>query len=218
MPRINAGSVAEHVAKQEAAVIAAAAKLFAERGIAQVSLAEIAAEVGLARNSLYRYFPSKGHLLAVWFRSALAPLYDASAEIAAADAPARRRLDDWVTLHLDYLTSPEHQAMATAAAEIPTLAPETADIIISGHRELYRTLETIVSDAFAAGRATGKRNATVTTMLITGLLRSAADLVNGGVDRRTVLAELTRATHAVTDGVTYSGTKSTSRSAPVPRH
>lgn len=197
MPRIAAGSIAEHVAQQEAAVIRAASKLFAARGVSQVSLAQIADEVGLARNSLYRYFPSKGHLLAAWFRSELAPLYDASTEIAAADAVALQRLDNWLALHLDYLTAPEHQAMATAAAEIPTLPPEAANIIATGHQELYRTLETIVTDALAAANGKTKRNATVLTMLIAGLLRSAADLINAGTSHSTVADELIRSAHAI---------------------
>jgi AraC-like DNA-binding protein len=46
VPRINADSVAEHVAQQEAAVLDAAVRLFVERGYRQVGLADIAAEVG----------------------------------------------------------------------------------------------------------------------------------------------------------------------------
>ena len=45
MPRIAADTVAEHVALQEAAVVDAAARLFGERGVARVSLADIAAVI-----------------------------------------------------------------------------------------------------------------------------------------------------------------------------
>ena len=68
MPRISADTIAEHVARQEAAVLDAAVRLFVERGYREVGLADIAAEVGLARSSLYRYVPDKAHLLVQWYR------------------------------------------------------------------------------------------------------------------------------------------------------
>ena len=52
MPRIKADTIADHVAQQRAAVLDAAVRLFTERGYAEVSLGDVAAEVGLARNSL----------------------------------------------------------------------------------------------------------------------------------------------------------------------
>ena len=64
MPKITGDSIAEHVAAQEAAVIAATVSLFAERGAGNVTIADIAAEVGLARTSVYRYFPTKGAIVA----------------------------------------------------------------------------------------------------------------------------------------------------------
>lgn len=195
MPKIAADTVAEHIAQQEAAVIAAATRLFAERGVSQVSLATIAAEVGLARNSLYRYFPDKGHILAAWFRAELAPLQEASTAIAAADLPAAERLDAWLGLHLDYLTAPEHQAMMTAVDELPTLSDDVQADIAAGHRDLYGTLGTIVGELLADSAPA--RDTVVVSMLIAGLLRSAADLiVNRGADVEVVRPELLRTARA----------------------
>lgn len=195
MPRITADTVAEHIAQQEAAVIAAASRLFAERGVSQVSLATIASEVGLARNSLYRYFPDKGHILAAWFRAELAPLQEASEAIAAERTPAGTRLDEWLSLHLDYLTAPEHQAMMSAATELSTLTDDVRADIAEGHRELYATLGIIVGELVADARP--PRDPRTVTMLVTGLLRSAADLVvAGGADRDLVRGELVRTARA----------------------
>ena len=47
-----------------------------------MSMGEIAAEVGLARNSLYRYFPDKAHILLEWFRDELPRQAARSAERA----------------------------------------------------------------------------------------------------------------------------------------
>jgi AcrR family transcriptional regulator len=194
MPRIAADTVAEHVAQQEAAVVAAAARLFSERGVARVSLADIAAEVGLKRNSLYRYFPDKGHLLAAWFRLELAPLQARSEAIVALDEPAPERLRRWLELQLDYLTAPEHQAMTDAVAESASLSDEVRADIGQGHRELYATLASILDDAAGDHLAAGgeEPRIRVDTMLIAGSLRSAAELVLAGVDRVVVLDRLVR--------------------------
>ncbi|HQF96463.1 MAG TPA: TetR/AcrR family transcriptional regulator, partial [Microthrixaceae bacterium] len=118
MPKIAADSVHEHVARQEAAVIEAAIRLFNERGVRNVNLGDIAKEVGLARNSLYRYFPDKGHILAAWFRITIAPLVELCAVIAEADEPPAHRIARWVDAQFDYLTAPDHAAMLMASNEM----------------------------------------------------------------------------------------------------
>ena len=193
MPRIAADTVAEHVQQQEAAVVRAAAQLFAERGVNDVSLGDIAAEVGLARNSLYRYFPDKAHIFAAWFRTELEPLQQLSEAIATGGGPASERLDRWLMLHLDYLVAPEHQAMMAAVTESASLAEVVRDQVGEGHRDLYATLATIVGELAPAEDGAGPpHDVRVVTMLIAGLLRSAADLVISGADHGTVAAELRR--------------------------
>lgn len=195
MPRISAASVAEHVAHQQAAVLAAAARLFAERGPAAVTLADIASEVGLARNSIYRYFPDKAHLLAAWFRAELAPLYETSRAIAARSSPPLVRLDAWLDLHLSYLTAAEHQAMVAAAAEAAAMPPEVRADIGEGHRALYATLELIVAEAL--DRAARRRDPAVIVSLLAGMLSSSATLIIGGANPATVRRELRSAARAV---------------------
>lgn len=192
MPRIAADTVAEHVQQQELAVVRAAAELFAERGVNAVSLGDIAAQVGLARNSLYRYFPDKAHIFAAWFRTELEPLQQLSEAIALGDGAPSERLDAWLTLHLDYLVAPEHQAMMAAVTESASLAEVVRTQVGEGHRDLYATLATIVGELGPGEAAAPSRDVRVITMLIAGLLRSAADLVIGGADHDTVAAELRR--------------------------
>ena len=64
MPRITGSNIVEHVAAQEQAVFDAAIGLFTEQGVSNVTTADIATEVGLARTSLYRYFPTKASIVA----------------------------------------------------------------------------------------------------------------------------------------------------------
>ena len=196
MPRIAAATVAEHVAHQEAAVIDAAARLFTERGANNVTLGDIAGEVGLKRNSLYRYFPDKGHILAAWFRAELAPLLGRCADIAAGHDDPADQLDAWLTVQLDYLTTPEHQALLAAAVELSSVGDDVRDEIASGHRELYATLSTVTARLVARGDGAA-RDVPILTMLIVGLLRSAADLIRTGHDARRTRTELLRVAHAV---------------------
>lgn len=200
MPRISADTIAEHVAQQEVAVITAAARLISERGVAEVSLADIAAEVGLARNSLYRYFPDKHHIIAAWFRAELAPLQQASA--AAAGEPgvaAPERLRRWVTIQFDYLTTPAHRAMIDAVAGLTGLDPTAADDIAAGHRVLYGSLSTIITDVWTTHPSPAglERDVDVVTMLVAGLIRGAADVAMAGGHSEAVHAELIRSALAL---------------------
>ena len=193
MPKITADTVVEHIAQQEAAVIEAASRLFTQRGISNVSLADIAAEIGLARNSLYRYFPDKGHLLVAWFRREIAPLIQRCTEISTSDRPSEEKLDAWLTFQLDYLTAPEHQALLTAASELQSLSEDARADIGAGHRELYASLGVIVSALVG-----DDRDVHIVTMFIVGILRSAADLVRAGHGRDSVLPELLRSGSTLT--------------------
>lgn len=197
MPRIAAETVAEHVANQEAAVIAAASRLFAERGVAAVTLADVAAEVGLARTSLYRYYPDKAHLLAAWFHTEMDPLHERSAAIAHRDEPAGDRLDAWLTLHFDYVTAPEHRAMADAVPEFAGLADSARAEIAASHRALYGTLGEILAELVGPLPDGVARDGHVVLMFTVGLLRSASDLAVAGADRAATLAELLRSAHAL---------------------
>ena len=196
MPKIAADSVHEHVARQEAAVISAAIKLFNERGVRDVSLADIAGEVGLARNSLYRYFPEKAHILAAWFRVTIAPLVELSNAIAASDQPSSVRLNRWVDAQFDYLTAPDHAAMLIASNELTALPDDVRDELGAGHRELYGSLARILRDAFVDRP---DRRIEIITMLIAAVTRSAAEQVRSGADIDETRTELRRATLALVE-------------------
>lgn len=194
MPKIAADSVREHVARQEAAVIEAAIKLFNERGVRDVTLADIAKEVGLARNSLYRYFPDKAHILAAWFRVTIAPLVERSNAISTSRQPATDRLTQWVDVQFDYLTAPNNAAMLIASNEMTAMPDDVRAELGAGHRDLYSSLAQILSDALADQP---ERNVEIVTRLIAALTRSAAEQVRSGTESDPARSELRRATLAL---------------------
>ena len=196
MPRISADTVAAHVAIQSAAVVEAAARLFAERGIAEVTMGDIAEEVGLARNSLYRYFPDKGHILVAWLTAEIDPLVAESARIAGTDEPVAERLERWLSFHLELGTDDDHRLMERVAEEIGALPAEVRAEIGAQHRRLYLTIQPVVTELLVG---TG-RDAGVVIGLIGGLLRSATELVNHGMPVEAVEPELLVAAAAVVTG------------------
>ena len=203
MPRITADSVPEHVAQQEAAVIAAAVRLFSERGSAAVGIGDIAREVGLARSSLYRYFPDKAHIVAAWFRVTVGPLIDESADIAAEPGPAPDRVQRWVEAQFRYLTAPAHVPMLLASSELQSLPDDVRAEIGSGHQQLYSPLRSMIEEALGQATPDGDndsgRDAGIVTMLVASLVGGAAEQVRRGADVAAVSAELRRAVRALID-------------------
>lgn len=147
MPRIKAGSVAEHVAQQEAAVFDAAITLFTERGYDAVNLGDIAAAVGLARNSLYRYFPDKAHILLRWFARELPAEVQRSRELLSGPEPARERIQRWAIARLDYAKTPEHALIANLSTVVPELDDAARAELADSHRQLQAPLDAALHDA-----------------------------------------------------------------------
>ena len=172
-------------------MVAAARRLFAERGVSQVALGDIAAEVGLSRTALYRYFPTKGHILQRWFDEEMEPLVAASQAAVVGDGPARGRLQAWLDVQLDFVTNPSHAVLMEASAVPEVLPPDVIATFGERHRELYGTLVPLLG--------TDPTTARIRTMLIAGLIRSAADLARGGVSLSVVRSELHRSAIAVAD-------------------
>ncbi len=200
MPRITGPSIAAHVAHQEEAVVRAATELFAERGFAAVTMAEIAERVGLARSSLYRYFPDKDHILLAWLRRENAALVERSAAIARSEGPPTLRLRRWLRLQLDYLLEPDHQLFTRIAVNLGDLRPEVFEAVVAEHRRLYATVEPIVAEALRArGRGRARRDPALVSSFVVGLLRAAGDALGRGTPVRQVRAELERAAVAVVE-------------------
>lgn len=147
MPRISAASVAEHVARQQAAVFEAAIRLFVERGFEAVSLQDIAAEVGLARSSLYRYFPDKAHILLEWLRHELPEQVRLSEAVLSGDDPPPVRLHRWAELQMDYARRPEHGLLAALGERAPLLDDADRAELADSHRRLGEPLARVLGEA-----------------------------------------------------------------------
>src|ERR1700712_4156354 len=71
-------------------IVATAVRLFYDRGVRDVGMAEIVAEAGCGKNALYRWFPSKADLVAAYLQGfgELRDAASASALSGLKDSPA----------------------------------------------------------------------------------------------------------------------------------
>ena len=174
-------------------MIGAARRLFNARGYQHVSLGDIAEEVGLSRTALYRYFPTKAHLVQTWFETAMVPLIEHSERSVAGPGPATARLDRWLIVQLDFILNDEHTALVASSSESDDFPQDVRDHIGARHRELYATLAPLLMPSAREDLSLVR----VRTMLIAGLVRSASDLARAGVDRVQVREELSRSARVV---------------------
>ncbi len=151
MPRISAGSVAEHVARQEQAVFDAAIALFTQHGYTHVTLADIANEVGLARNSLYRYFPTKASILLRWYANEMPSQIQRSADLLAGDETPAHRINRWATAQIDYARRPEHRLIAALGDAAGDLDPAARRDLADSHAQLMAPFHATLAEAGLSG-------------------------------------------------------------------
>jgi AcrR family transcriptional regulator len=115
MPRIAAASIEEHVRQQTERITAAARSLFAKKGFHATDLGDIARAVGLARNSLYRYYANKDELLLACIQEDMQPYLQRLQLLAAEYPDPMDRVMAWVGLQFDLATGPAHATMELMA-------------------------------------------------------------------------------------------------------
>jgi hypothetical protein len=77
-----------HLAREDA-IVATVKRLLAEKGFEQMTVDEVAAEVGIAKASLYKHFPSKEALAAAAMVQMMGMALDEGSQAQPARAPAR---------------------------------------------------------------------------------------------------------------------------------
>ena len=77
-------------------MLAAAARLFTERGYDYTSMIDIAVELGITKSSVYHHISSKEQMLRMVMDRALDGLFEAADEVHALDVPALERLEQLI--------------------------------------------------------------------------------------------------------------------------
>jgi AcrR family transcriptional regulator len=193
MPRIQASTVEEHIARQTERLLEAASHLFRKRGFSGTDMGAIAAAMGLARNSLYRYYPSKEHILLACTQRDMTPFMNRIEALERSHPDPRARIEAWLDMAIDIATSPAHATMELIR-EIQESAPELRQAILRLHQEPNRILESAVRAVLARQQ----RDPALVTAMIAGMTQSAAAQAirrgsgNDGPLRRELKSSVTR--------------------------
>lgn len=177
MPKINAATVAEHRANQRAALLRAANEILTEQGLAAVTPAAVGARAGLARSSVYQYFPSTGALIANLVEDCFPRANQAIAAAMASQRSPADRVDAYIRTTLRLAAEGAHRpATALATADLP--APCRARIA-ELHTQQARPLVEALHDL-------GVANPALTATLIGGMVRTAMVAIEQGGPTATI--------------------------------
>jgi AcrR family transcriptional regulator len=186
MPRIEAPTIQEHVRIQTERVLDAASQLFRKQGLQGTDMGHIASAVGLARNSLYRYYPNKEHILVACVQRDMAPVVRKFEALEQGIPEPRGRIDAWIDMAIDIATSPAH-ATLELMSEIQEASPELKQQIMNLHLLPNVVLENAVKAVIGRQR----RDPALVTAMIAGMVQSGAgQAIRRGTPQAAVKREL----------------------------
>lgn len=179
MPRISAPSVAEHRAIQREALISEATQILLADGTSAVTPAAVGKAVGLARSSVYEYFPSSGDLLA---EVAVRAIIDWTSELGEAINPVEPgwpRLEAYVRASLTMVAEGKHEI----ANRLEGFAFTSSQVqrFMEHHDEISSPLPTILAEIGTAAPA-------LDSTLVQGIVDAGAKRISQGSDA-TVVSE-----------------------------
>lgn len=173
MPRISAPTVAEHRARRRADVLRAAEDIVVGEGSHALTLAAVAARTGLARPSVYAYFPSTEALLVALVEEG----FDRWAETlrdATADVEGPRDLvRAWFGAAATSAAQGNH-LLAAALRDTP-LPEDSRAGLDAGHRAAAAPL-------VQAARDLGVRDVEGASALLQGVVATLLERVEAGGD------------------------------------
>jgi AcrR family transcriptional regulator len=170
MPRIEASTVAEHHTMRRAAIVEAARELLASGGPTAVTPAAVAGRAGLARTSVYQYYPSTDALVAAGVEETFAVANAALASAVDEAGSARGRLDAYVRNALALAAHDHAPVRGWGAAGLP---PEC----LARVRELHAAMLAPLRSALAE---LGVADVGLATALVFGAVSAGAELVEHG--------------------------------------
>jgi AcrR family transcriptional regulator len=136
----------EHPRRRSAAILDAAAKVFASRGFHGASTQDIADVLGIRQASLYYYFPSKEVALEEVCLRGVEGFLETAISIAAAPGPARDKIARLIAAHLTPLRD-RRPYVRTFLSERQHLPTESRRRI----GRLSRAYERLIEDVLKAG-------------------------------------------------------------------
>lgn len=145
---------------RRAEILAAAERIFVERGYEGATIRKIADEVGLSSTALYMHFADKGEILQEICRQAFAALLELNESVVAEPGGPEQRLRRMMRAYIDFgFANPNAYRLIYMTRPV-----ELQHGALSASQELgaslYRSFEQVVADAEAAGQLRGDARTT----------------------------------------------------------
>jgi AcrR family transcriptional regulator len=193
VPKIRAATVAEHHAQQRLALVRAARALLEGGDAEAVTFAAVARSTGLARNSVYKYFPGRPELLAAVVEDAMPRWTDAIRTGMAAAGTPTAKIAAYVSTQLDLVRSGEHRiAQALAGVRDAAVVRQSAAHV---HRELLTPLIGALTEL-------GDDDPRRTALLLQGIVNAATTAIESGDEAGVVTERAVRMAVAAAAGAT----------------
>jgi AcrR family transcriptional regulator len=171
--------------------VAAAGRLFAERGYHGTSMRDLGKELGLLGSSLYSHVSSKQDLLVDVVEEG-ARLFEASAEKAlAAEGSASDRLEALISGHIDVVVD-NIEVARTFLNEARMLDLEHRSRVIGARDHYEAAFRTVIAEGIAEGDFRGDVDHKTASIFILSILNAIERWYRptGALDRDALVAEL----------------------------
>ncbi|MEO7126896.1 MAG: TetR/AcrR family transcriptional regulator [Nakamurella sp.] len=172
MPKIDAPTVAEHHAMRRAAVIAAARHALGTVGAAGVTPGAVSGAAGIARTSVYQYFPSTDALLTAAVEDMFAEAESRISEALDGSTDPWQRVESYIAVALRAAAGQYGPFHAMPTAQFP-------DTTRARLRELHDALSAPLVDAVTE---IGAADPKVATVLILGAISAGITLARHGAN------------------------------------
>lgn len=137
MPRIRAGSIAEHKVITRALILDTAQELFSTWGYQDTSFGDIAAAVGMGRTTLYDYFTDKDDLLASLVEETLPAVLHQLVDQVPEGIPPAERLRDLAVRVVEFIATDPTLGLLLHR-EVPKLSDTAQQRVANAHQTLAR--------------------------------------------------------------------------------
>ena len=144
MPKLWTDTIEEHRRAVRDATLDTTAALVAEHGLASVTMSQIAAETGIGRATLYKYFPDVEAILTAWHQRQVARHLSQLATVRDQGGSAGERLKSVLTAYAIITHNRPHGTELAAAVH-------RGEHLAGAQRQLLGFLQDLIADAANTG-------------------------------------------------------------------
>ncbi|WP_198359627.1 TetR/AcrR family transcriptional regulator [Streptomyces fildesensis] len=151
MPKLWTETMDAHRAAVRTAILDAAASLVSERGLASVNMSQIAAQAGIGRATLYKYFPDVGAVLLAWHEQQIRAHLDHLAAVRDHHHEPQARLEAVLHAYAALLHERHHGELAALAHSGDVSTLHRSEHLGHAQQHLTGLIADLIAQAAQAG-------------------------------------------------------------------